>query len=58
MGMPVGEFIDKVWPPLAAGEEHVIVGAIGPEEEFSDSVKWRREQFEVLSGHMLSHFQL
>ncbi|KAM6512077.1 hypothetical protein FALCPG4_017064 [Fusarium falciforme] len=58
MGMPVGEFIGKVWPPLAAGEEHVIIGAIGPEEDFLDSVKWRREQFEVLSGHMLSHFQL
>ncbi|KAJ4198651.1 hypothetical protein NW759_016278 [Fusarium solani] len=57
MGMPVGEFIDKVWPSLTAGEERVIVGAIGP-EEFLDSVKWRREQFEVLSGHMLSLFQL
>lgn len=30
MGMSVRELIDKVWPPLTAGDEHVITGSIGP----------------------------
>lgn len=54
-GMPVAEFVKKVWPQLADGLEHVIVGAIGPEESFMGSVKSRRELFEILSGHLLSH---
>lgn len=54
-GMPVTEFVEKMWPQLAAGLEHVIVGAIGSEESFLGSVKSRRELFEILSGHLFSH---
>lgn len=54
-GMPVSEFVEKVWPQLADGLEHLIMGAIGSEESFLGSVKSRRKPFEILSGHPFSH---
>ncbi|KAH7068429.1 hypothetical protein BKA63DRAFT_495071 [Paraphoma chrysanthemicola] len=58
MGMPVSEFVEKTWPQLQSGQDHVIVGAIGPEEAYLGVVKQRREQFEFLSGMLLGHFEL
>lgn len=58
MGIPVAVFLEKVWPQIVSGTDHIIVGAIGSEESFLGAIKQRREQFEVLSGHLLSHFEL
>ncbi|KAH7141044.1 hypothetical protein EDB81DRAFT_692650 [Dactylonectria macrodidyma] len=55
-GMPVTEFVEKAWPQLAVGVEHVVIGAIGSEENFSGSIKTRKELFEMLSGTLLAHF--
>ena len=58
MGMPVAEFTEKAWAQLAAGNELVIVGSIGPEEPFLEMVKQRTKTFENLSDMMLGHFEL
>ncbi|KAH6954252.1 hypothetical protein HG530_015226 [Fusarium avenaceum] len=58
MGMPVAEFVEKTWPHVVSGLDHIIVGAIGPEASFLSSIQQRREQFDMLSGLMLSHFEL
>ncbi|UPL04078.1 hypothetical protein LCI18_015012 [Fusarium solani-melongenae] len=58
MGMPVAVFVEKTWPQIVSGTDHIIIGAIGSEESFLGAVQQRREQFEVLSGHLLTHFEL
>ncbi|WZH47030.1 uncharacterized protein QYS62_008164 [Fusarium acuminatum] len=58
MGMPVAEFVEKTWPHVVSGLDHIIVGAIGPEASFLSAIQQRREQFDMLSGLMLSHFEL
>jgi hypothetical protein len=58
MGMPVAEFIEKTWPHVVSGVDHIIVGAIGLETSFLSAIQQRREQFDILSGHLLSHFEL
>ncbi|KAK4041539.1 hypothetical protein C8A01DRAFT_14718 [Parachaetomium inaequale] len=58
MGMPVSEFTDKAWAQLAAGNELVIVGSMGPEERFLEMVRMREKAFEDLSDLMLAHFEL
>ncbi|SPQ24266.1 24ef7a7e-2341-47dc-8cb3-e8a86d3d2e6f [Thermothielavioides terrestris] len=58
MGMPVVEFVDRAWAQLATGSEHVIIGSIGPENEFLDLVSRRRKAFDALSDGMLAHFEL
>ncbi|KAH7144176.1 hypothetical protein B0J13DRAFT_40726 [Dactylonectria estremocensis] len=56
LGMPVAEFVEKVWPQLATGLEHIIVDAIGSKETFLGSVNSRRELFAILSEILLAHF--
>lgn len=58
MGMPVAEFIEKTWPQIVSETDHIIIGAIGPEELFLDAVSQRRKQFDALSDLLLGHFQL
>jgi hypothetical protein len=58
MGMPVEVFVEKTWPQIVSGTDHIIVGAIGSEESFLGAVQQRREEFEVLAGHLLTHFEL
>lgn len=58
MGMPVAVFVEKTWPQIVSGTDHIIVGAIGSEESFLGAVQQRRKEFEALSDHMLAHFEL
>ena len=58
MGMPVDEFVEKTWPKIVSGMDHIIVGAIGPEELFLSAVDQRRKQFDALSEILLGHFEL
>lgn len=56
LGMPVAQFVEKAWVQIVSGTDHIIVGALGPEEPFLGSVRQRREQFEALSDQALAHF--
>jgi hypothetical protein len=58
MGMPVDEFTEKAWAQLAAGNELVIVGSIGPEKSFLEMLRLREKAFEGMSDAMLGHFEL
>lgn len=44
MGMPLDQFLDEAYEGLAAGQDHVIIGSIGPAEEF------RRRVFDNLAN--------
>ncbi|KAK6004334.1 hypothetical protein QM012_008196 [Aureobasidium pullulans] len=49
MDMPLDQFLDEAYAGLAAGQDHIIVGSIGPAEEFHALVKTRRRVFEDLA---------
>ncbi|KAG9858248.1 hypothetical protein KCV05_g773, partial [Aureobasidium melanogenum] len=50
MGMPLDQFLDEAYEGLAAGQDHVIVGSIGPAEEFRGLVETRRRVFDNLAN--------
>lgn len=50
MGMPLDQFLNEAYAGLAAGQDHVIVGSIGPAEDFHGLVKTRRRVFEDLAN--------
>lgn len=58
MGMPVKEFVDKAYAGLVSGDDHVIIGSVGPEDVFLDIAHKRRQQFDNLSRMMLQYFEL
>jgi len=58
MGMPVEVFVQKTWPEIVSGTDHIVIGSIGTEESFMGTLKQRRDEFENLSNLMLSHFEL
>lgn len=58
LGMPVQDFVDQAYDQLVAGADQVIVGTIGPEDQFLQLAKQRRQTFDGLSDMMLKHFQL
>jgi hypothetical protein len=49
LGMPVKDFVDEVFVQLNAGSDHVIVGSIGPEDNFNEMLKKRLVAFEWLA---------
>jgi len=55
LGMPLAEFCDKACAGLAEGSDQVIIGSIGPQEQFMDIVNKRRGVFEFLAKMMRSH---
>ncbi|KAI9148848.1 oxidoreductase [Paramyrothecium foliicola] len=59
-GMSVDVFVQKTWPEIVSGTDHIIIGAeaMGFEKAFHDAVTGRRQQFEKVSDMMLGHFQL
>ncbi|KAL8793855.1 MAG: hypothetical protein Q9195_003581 [Heterodermia aff. obscurata] len=50
LGMPLGEFCERAWEGLREGGDQIVIGSIGPEEEFLGIVDKRRGVFEVLGG--------
>ncbi|RKL12715.1 hypothetical protein BFJ70_g16119 [Fusarium oxysporum] len=54
-GMPVTEFVEKLWPQLVDGVENIIIDPFEPQEAFLESVKRRKELFELMAEKMLTH---
>ncbi len=52
LGMPVDEFAEQAYTALARGEEEVVIGSVGPKEQFDAILKNRRGAFGWLSGMM------
>ena len=55
VGMPLDEFCDRAYDGLAKGEDQIVVGSIGPRDEFMKLVDGRRSRFEFLTGMMRKH---
>ncbi|KAL8939314.1 MAG: hypothetical protein Q9211_002794 [Gyalolechia sp. 1 TL-2023] len=55
LGMPLDEFCDQAYEGLAKGQDQVIIGSIGPQENFMDVVNKRRGAFDFLAKMMRSH---
>ena len=55
MGMPVGEFVDKVYAGLAKDQEHIDIGLPGgaTEEEYKQLIGARQAIFDKLSNIMM-----
>ena len=52
MGMPVNEYVNQTYKGLEAGQDQILVGAIGPPETFHDIVDKRRSTFHNLAMMM------
>ncbi len=52
LGMPVDEFSEQAYTALARGEEEVVIGSVGPKEQFDAILQNRRGAFRWLSGMM------
>lgn len=46
MGIPLGQFLNEAYAGFIAGEDHVIVGSIGPAENFYGLARTRKPVFE------------
>ncbi|KAL8785496.1 MAG: hypothetical protein Q9213_003322 [Squamulea squamosa] len=55
LGMPLGQFCDQAYDGLAKGQDQVIIGSIGPQDNFMDIVNKRRGAFEFLAKMIRSH---
>ncbi|KAI4112944.1 MAG: hypothetical protein LQ345_005988 [Seirophora villosa] len=55
LGMPLDQFCDQAYDGLAQGLDQVIIGSIGPQENFLDIVNKRRGAFDFLAKMMRSH---
>ncbi|KAL8651543.1 MAG: hypothetical protein Q9210_003194 [Variospora velana] len=55
LGMPLDQFCDQAYAGLARGLDQVIIGSIGPQENFLDIVNKRRGAFDFLAKMMRSH---
>lgn len=55
LGMPLGEFCDTAYADLSEGSDPIVIGSIGPQEQFLDIVNKRRSVFEFLAKMMGSH---
>ena len=55
LGMPLPEFCDKAYDGLVQGNDQVVIGSIGPREQFLDIVNKRRGLFDFLAKMMKSH---
>lgn len=49
LGMPLDKFCDEAYSGLASGKDQVVVGSIGPLDNFMDIVDKRRGLFEFLA---------
>ncbi|KAL8760224.1 MAG: hypothetical protein Q9199_000247 [Rusavskia elegans] len=49
LGMPLNQFCDQAYDGLAKGQDQVIIGSIGPQDNFMDVVNKRRGAFEFLA---------
>ncbi|CAO1599144.1 hypothetical protein XANCAGTX0491_002886 [Xanthoria calcicola] len=54
LGMPLDQFCDQAYDGLAKGHDQVIIGSIGPQDNFLDIVVKRRGAFEVLAKMLRS----
>lgn len=55
LGMPLAEFCDKAYAGLSEGSDQVVIGSIGPQEQFLDIVNKRRSVFDFLAKMIRSH---
>lgn len=55
MGMPLAEFCDEAYDGLVSGRDQIVIGSIGPRDQFMDIVDKRRGAFEFLAKIMRSH---
>ncbi|KAL8705431.1 MAG: hypothetical protein Q9201_001455 [Fulgogasparrea decipioides] len=55
LGMPLAEFCDQAYDGLARGNDQVVIGSIGPQDQFLDIVNKRRSTFDFLAKMMRSH---
>ncbi|KAL8835770.1 MAG: hypothetical protein Q9176_006718 [Flavoplaca citrina] len=55
LGMPLGQFCDQAYDGLAKGQDQVIIGSIGPQDNFMDVVNKRRGAFDFLAKMIRSH---
>ncbi|KAL8683763.1 MAG: hypothetical protein Q9186_000249 [Xanthomendoza sp. 1 TL-2023] len=55
LGMPLDAFCDLAYDGLAKGQDQVIIGSIGPEDEFLEIVNKRRGAFEFLAKMIRSY---
>ncbi|KAL8675025.1 MAG: hypothetical protein Q9168_000620 [Polycauliona sp. 1 TL-2023] len=54
MGMPLDQYCDQAYDGLAEGQDQVVIGSIGPKDDFMDIVNKRRSAFDVLAGMIRS----
>lgn len=55
MGMPLADFCNQAYDGLAKGQDQVIIGSIGPPENFMDVVNKRRGAFDFLAKMIRTH---
>ncbi|KAI4187644.1 MAG: hypothetical protein L6R41_002669 [Letrouitia leprolyta] len=55
MGMPLDQFCDQAYDGLAKGQDQVVIGSIGPSENFMDVVNKRRGAFDFLAKMIRTH---
>nr|XP_036589881.1 short-chain dehydrogenase reductase family [Colletotrichum truncatum]KAF6801886.1 short-chain dehydrogenase reductase family [Colletotrichum truncatum] len=56
IGMPVQSFVEEAFEQFLAGAEDVIVGSVGPEEQYLSLFKSRKEQADDFANLLLSRF--
>jgi hypothetical protein len=52
LGMPLDQYIEVTYKRLVAGEDQIVVGAVGPAETFNGIVEKRRTIFTNLAKLM------
>ncbi|KAL8839736.1 MAG: hypothetical protein Q9170_001607 [Blastenia crenularia] len=55
LGMPLDQFCNQAYDGLAKGQDQVIIGSIGPPENFMDIVNKRRGAFDFLAKMIRSY---
>ena len=51
-GMPLNAFTKEAYKELAAGNDEIVIGSIGPSETFNEIVNKRRSVFNALAKLM------
>ena len=54
LGMPLDKFCNEAYNGLASSTDQVVIGSIGPRDEFMDIADKRRSTFEILANMIRS----
>ena len=52
LGMPLNAFTEEAYKELAAGNDQIVIGSVGPAETFNEIIDKRRSAFNTLAKLM------